>query len=411
MPKFTYVSRDIQGQRITAVADAQTRQGLLTELKDRGLTVVEIKELSERLPQAEASRKKFFTFRLPSRGVNSGELAIFWREFATMVGAGLPIVDALQSITEELEHDKLQTVLKDIIAHMWEGFNFSQSIAKHPRIFSPMVTALMAAAEESGSLTDVSNHLANFLENRDRLIHKVRAALSYPVFLCAFFCLVILVSTFWIIPKFRDIYSGFGAKLPWLTETVFALNAFVLSHFIWIALGFVSSLTALVLWARQPLGREAIDRVSLKLPIFGKLLQRAAVARFCRSLAILLTGGIPINRALEMSQETAGNRVLARAIRKTREEIMQGGKVAVSLKEHSVFPKMAIRMISAGEETGSLSSLLEKIADFYEARVDAALMTINALIEPIFIVLIGLFVLVFILSLYLPIFSLGAAMR
>ena len=151
--------------------------------------------------------------------------------------------------------------------------------------------------------------------------------------------------------------------------------------------------------------------MSLKLPIFGKLLQRAAVARFCRSLAILLTGGLPINRALEMSQETSGNRVLARAIRKTREEIMKGGKVAVSLKEHSVFPRMAIRMISAGEETGSLSSLLEKVADFYEARVDAALMTINALIEPIFIVLIGLFVLVFILSLYLPIFSLGAAMR
>jgi type IV pilus assembly protein PilC len=411
MPRFTYVSRDGQGQRVTAVAEAPSRQSLLGQLKDRGLTVVEIKELREGPQQAPIARKPLPLSRRAFGAVSGGELAIFWREFATMVAAGLPVVEALESITEELEHVKLHAVLTNVIASMWEGLNLSQSIRRHPRVFSPMVVALIGAAEESGSLSEVSNQLATYLENRDRLIRKVQAALTYPIFLGGFFLVVMAIATFWIIPKFRDIYSGFGAKLPWLTDVVFAINAFILRYFPWLVVISAALLIALILWARKPSGRATIDRFSLKLPIFGKLLQRAAVARFCRSLAILLAGGIPINRALEMSQETSGNTVVAKAIAESREEILKGSKIATSLKKHEVFPHMAIRMVSAGEETGSLSSLLEKVADFYEARVDAALTTINALIEPVIIVVVGCFVLIFVLSMYLPIFSLAATMR
>ena len=413
MPKFTYISRDGRGQRVTAIAEADSRQTLLVQLKDRGLTVVEIKELGDGAGTDGAARgKKSFSLSRASRGgISSGELAIFWRELATMVNAGLPVVDALESIAEELEHVRLRGVLTDVTASMWEGFNFAQSIGKHPRVFSPMVIALIGAAEESGSLAEISNQLATYLENRDRLMRKVQAALTYPIFLVGFFLIVMAVATFWIIPKFREIYEGFGAKLPWLTNVVFAINALVLNYFPWIVVVIAASLVALVLWALRRSGRQTIDRISLKLPIFGKLLQRAAVARLCRSLAILLSGGIPINRALEMAQETAGNTVVAKAIADSREEILKGGKIAASLKKHEIFPHMAIRMISAGEETGSLSALLEKVADFYESRVDAALTTINALIEPVMIVIVGCFVLIFVLSMYMPIFSLAATMH
>lgn len=412
MARFTYISRDTQGQRVTAVAEAESRQNLLTQLKDRGLTVVEVKELRARVPEDQPGRKKGMPKLQWSSGAVSGaELAIFWREFATMVAAGLPVVDALESISQELEHAKLRGVLNDVVASMWEGFNLSQSLKRHPRVFSPMIVALIGSAEESGSLAEVADQLATFLENRDRLIRKVQAALTYPIFLCGFFLIVMVVATFWIIPQFRDIYSGFNAKLPWLTNVVFAINAVILKYFMWILAGTAAVVLALVLWARRPSGRHTLDRISLTLPIFGKLLRLAAVSRFCRSMAILLSGGIAINRAMEMAQHTSGNTVVAKAISESREDILKGGKIAASLKRHPIFPHMAIRMVSAGEETGSLSLLLNKVADFYESRVDAALTTINALIEPVMIVVVGVFVLIFVLSMYLPIFSLAATMK
>ena len=396
--------------------EAENRLILLTQLKERGLTILEVKESANGAATGTTAKKsktfkEFLQGQISWGHVGTGELAVFWREFATMIAAGLPIVEALQSIAEELEHVKFRKILQDVTASIWEGFNFSESLKKYPRIFSPMVVALIGAAEESGSLPEVANQLATFLENRDRLIRKVWAALTYPIVLSFVFLAAVTVATFWIIPRFRQIYADFHAELPWLTQRVFAVNAFILHYLPWIVAALAALAFALVLWARKPSGRKTIDLVILRIPVFGKLLQRAAVARFCRSLAILLSGGIPINRALEMAQGTSGNSVLAKAIQLSREEILKGGKIAATLKRHPIFPRMAVRMISAGEETGNLSGLLEKIADFYEARVDAALTTINTLIEPDFIIVIGMFVLGLVLSLYLPLFSLGKSMR
>ncbi len=411
MPRFTYISRDTKGERVTAVADAPSRQQLLGQLKERGLTVVEVRQVGEVSPEAKARHTAALKPRWYVRAVSTGELSVFWRELSTMVNAGLPVVEALESITEELEHAKMRRVLTDVISNMWEGFSLSQSISKHPSVFSPMVVALIGAAEESGSLSEIADQLATYLENRDRLLRKVRAALTYPIFLCGFFLVVVAVATFKIIPMFREIYEGFGAKLPWLTRVVFDINAVLLKYFPWIAAASVAVIIGLFLWVRTRSGRLVVDRLALKLPIFGKLLQRSAVSRFCRALSILLAGGIPINRALEMSQHTSGNTVVAKAIMDSREQILKGGKIAPSLKRHNIFPHMAIRMVSAGEETGSLSGMLQKVADFYESRVDAALTTINTLIEPVMIVVVGVFVLIFVLSMYMPIFSLAATMK
>lgn len=407
MPRFAYVSRNVQGRRVTAVAEAETRQQLLGELKARGLAVVDVQELdiaaagSRRAPRAWALR-----------GPDTGELAIFWREFATMVAAGLSVVESLESIAQELEHAKLRGVLTDIVSSMREGFNLSQSLKRHPRYFSTMIVALIGSAEESGSLSEIANQLAGYLENRDRLLRKVQAALTYPIFLVGFFLVVMAVATFWIIPKFRDIYAGFKAELPMLTQVVFAVNAWILHQLPWLAAGGLVAAVLLALWARRPSGRAALDRLGLRLPIFGPLLLRAAISRLARSLSVLLAGGIPVNRALEMAQHTTGNTVIAMAVSQVREEILQGGKIAASLKKHpALFPQMTIRMVAAGEETGSLAALLEKVADFYEARVDAALTTINTLIEPVMIICIGAFALIFVLSMYLPIFQLAATVR
>ena len=337
-----------------------------------------------------------------------GEMAIFWRQLATMVNAGLPIIEVFESISQEQEDPRLKMVLEEMIASMWEGSNLSQSMSRHPQAFSPMMVALIASAEESGSLPFIANQLAGHLENHDRLVRKVWAALTYPIFVCGFFAVVLLVATFWIIPKFREIYDSFDAKLPWITETVFAINEFILSNFFWFLLLSVSAAVAFVLWAKGPRGRALIDRFVLNVPVFGKLIRQAAVARFCRSLAVLLAGGIAINRAMEMAEGTTGNRVMAESIRLAREEILGGAKIAASLRQQPVFPRMAVRMIASGEETGNLTVFLEKTAEFYEVRVDTTLSTINTLIEPVIIILIGGFVAVFVLALYMPIFSLAA---
>ena len=411
MPKFAYVSRNPKGQRVTAVADAPNRQELLFDLKNRGLTVVEIEELEKQIQSSASGLKNILALRFLWGGVRTSELAIFWRQLATLIAAGLPIIEALESIAQELDEKKLKAVIDDMTARLWEGMSLSQSMRKHTRAFSPMVVALIGAAEESGSLPTVTNQLAAYLENRDRLFRKVITALTYPIFVSVFFLCVLAVANFWIIPRFRDIYIGFHAKLPALTVVVFTMNAIFLKYFPFIVLAGVGLLITFVLWAQKPGGRAVIDRISLRIPVFGALFQRAAVARFCRSLAVLLSGGVSINRALEMAEQTAGNSVVAAAIHASREDILKGNKITTSFRKQEIFPRMVVRMISSGEETGNLSGLLEKAAEFYETRVDAALTTINTLIEPVIIVIIGFFVLIFVLSIYMPIFSLGQNMR
>jgi type IV pilus assembly protein PilC len=274
-----------------------------------------------------------------------------------------------------------------------------------------MVCALIAAAEESGNLGGVVNEIADYLEGRDRLMRKVIAALTYPAFVCVFFLLVLAVATFWIIPQFQEVYSDFGTRLPLFTRLVFSVNDFVLRAMPLLVLSAVSGIVALVLWVRKPAGRRAFDGFLLRLPIFGRLVLQAGVARFCRSLEVLLNGGVAISRALEMAKDTTGNRILAEAVVSAREEILQGGRLAPSFRRQEIFPRMFVRLVSTGEETGNLSSLLRKAADYYEERVDAALTGINALIEPVIIIVIGAFVLVFVLALYLPIFSLATKMK
>ena len=411
MARFTYTSRNLQGQRLTAVAEAESRQSLLARLKEQGLTVIDLKETEDWAAPAKPERR----FRLGPRrsiaSIRTADLALFWREFAAMVAAGLPVVDALSSVLEELEHARLHKVLSDVVSHLWEGFSLSQSLKRHPKVFSPMITALIGSAEESGNLPKIAEQIAAFLEKRDRLFRKVRAALTYPIFVLCFFLVMTAVATFWIIPQFEEIYEGLGTGLPPLTETVFKINRFFLAHIFFIFGGIATALLALILWSRRPTGRAVLDRLFLKLPVFGELIRLAGLARFCRTLSTLLEGGIPVSRALEMAQETSGNSVLVGAIRRSREEIIKGGKIAASFKKQGIFPPMMVRMIAAGEETGSLSGLLDGVSDYYESRVDAVLTTINALIEPVMIVVIGVFVAIFVLAMYMPVFNLARAMH
>ncbi len=407
MAKFTYVSQNAEGKKVTAVADAASRQELLLRLKESGLTVFEIREVGGKDGQVSSAGKWLARFGITQGSIPTEDMAVFWRQFSTMVSAGLPVIEALEAIVEELDHPYFKTTLEKVVADMWDGKSLSQSLSRHDKVFSRMIASLVAAAEESGSLPAIAQEIAAFLENRDRLIRKVRAALAYPAFLISFFFLVIAVSTFWIIPMFRDIYSSFKAKLPPLTEIVFGLNSFILHHLLWIAIAMIVGLFFFIRWARSGTGREVLDRFVIQMPVLGKVIQRASVARFARSLAVLVKGGVPITRALEMVTDATGSRMLAAAIRRAREEILKGSKIAASLKKQLIFPRLAVRMVSVGEETGNLSSILEKTAEFYESRVDAAIMTINALVEPIIIVGIGAFVLVFVLALYMPIFSLA----
>ncbi len=417
MVKFSYIAKNKEGQEIRSSIEASTRLEALEALRKKGLTVVDLFGIEHEKagaapktkkikPEKKAKRKAF-----QSGKVKMGDLAIFCRQLAISVNAGVPLRDALDTIGQELEQPALQKAVLEMVAQLNDGKSFSQAVASHPKIFNVMFCGLAKVAEEAGKLPETLQQLADYLERTDKLQRRIKAMAAYPMFIGGFFIVVCLIMTLFILPQFTDIFGGFGAELPIFTTIVFSINNFFVDHIIEIFAIVIVVTTVLVLYGRTPSGAYRKDKLKLATPYVGDLALKYVLARFCRSLAIMVNSGVPISIALEICAEATGNRVLERTVLDVRDRILTGHGIADSLAQSGVFPGLVVRMVSVGEDSGQLPEVLEKVADLYEDQVEVSIMTTMALFEPVIICVFGAFVLVIVMAIYMPIFTVSSSVH
>jgi type IV pilus assembly protein PilC len=346
---------------------------------------------------------------LPALGgtVKDKDKVIFVRQFATMIDAGLPLVQCLDILQEQQENANFKRVIRQIKKDVEEGATLSDAIKKHPKIFDSLFHNLVAAGEIGGILDIILNRLAAYIEKMAKLKKKVKGALTYPVIVVAIAVIVVAVILIWVIPVFSKLFLDAGVKLPGMTLIVMNLSDFTKRYFHWMILGLVLIGFGIRQLRRSEKGRDYFDRLFLRLPVFGLLIRKIAVARFTRTLGTMLSSGVPILDGLDVVAATAGNSVIERAIRNARHSISEGRPVADPLAETRVFPIMVTQMIAVGEATGALDNMLGKIADFYDEEVDAAVGSLTSLLEPMLIVFLGVTIGGLLVAMYLPIFQLA----
>ncbi|MCF7818272.1 MAG: type II secretion system F family protein [Kiritimatiellales bacterium] len=420
MGVYSYIAKNKEGKEIRSNIEASTRLEALESLRKKGLTVVDLFGI-EHPAAGTAPRKvaaKPATSNQPkvkssffSAKVKMGDLAIFCRQLAISVNAGVPLRDALDTIGEELEQPALRLAVKDVVAKLNDGKNFSDAVACHPKIFNVMFCGLIRVAEESGKLPGTLRQLAEYLERTDKLQRRIKAMAAYPMFIGIFFVVVCMIMTLFILPQFTDIFGGFGAKLPIFTTVVFGINNFFVDHIIEIFAGVIILTTVLVVYGRTQSGGYRKDKLKLQTPYAGDLIMKYVLARFCRSLAIMVHSGVPISTAMEICSQATGNRVLERTVLAVRDRILTGHGIADSLAQSGIFPGLVVQMVGVGEDSGQLPEVLEKVADLYEDQVEVSIMTTMALFEPVIICVFGAFVLIIVLAIYMPIFTVSSSVR
>ena len=353
-------------------------------------------------------RKKPKALRFGGGGrVKVRDLSVFTRQFATMVNAGLPLVQCLDILGRQMEKPRFRTTVQQVMMDVEGGATLAEGLQRHPQVFSELYTNMVAAGETGGILDTILTRLAAYLEKADALQRKVKGAMTYPsivLFVAVGACTFMLL---FVIPVFAKMFSDFGGTLPAPTRIVMGLSKF-LQHYWWaLVLGITGAVFAFKRYRASAAGRLRTDKLSLRLPILGDVLRKSAVARFTRTLGTLVGAGVPILQGLEITSKTAGNVVIQNAIVQTQKSISQGDTIAEPLRQSGVFPPMVVQMIGIGEQTGALDEMLNKIADFYDDEVDTAVDALTASIEPIMIVVMGVMVGGMLVAMYLPMFKMA----
>ncbi|WP_193196361.1 type II secretion system F family protein [Nostoc sp. MG11] len=401
MPTYVARVRDSQGKSRTEKFVAESLTQARTNLRDQGFVVQEIKQFQGF--QASFDLKKFQTSLVK---VSVKDKAVFSRQFAVLMNAGVAIVRSLGVLSEQCSNPKLKQALVDISNDVQSGMNLSESMRKHPDCFDGLYVSMIQAGEVGGVLDEVLNRLAKLLEDVARLQNQIKSALSYPVVVGCIAVAIFLGMTIFLIPIFAKIFTEIGTELPLLTQFLMDCSQFLRSPKVFVLIAILVGLKiAYSQYYKTPVGRQTIDRLSLKMPLFGDLIQKSSVARFSRTFGSLTRSGVPILTCLEIVRDTSGNQVIANAIDAARMEIQQGGMISIALQKDSVFPVMAIQMISIGEETGELDAMLMKVADFYEDEVEQAVKAMTSILEPVMIVVLGGMVGTILLAMYLPMFA------
>ena len=340
--------------------------------------------------------------------VNAKDVVIFTRQLATMINAGLPLVQGFDALAEQQENKTFKAMLQDIKAEVEGGSTFAEALKKYPKQFDTLYINMVAAGEISGTLDEVMRRLAAYMEKAQRLRRKVKGALTYPITVLGIAALVLSIILIFVIPVFQKLFAESGQALPLPTQMVISLSMFVKSYFIVIIAGCILLSFLFKKFHSTSKGRFLIDRSLLRLPIFGPLLKKVAVSKFTRTLGTLINSGVPIIDALNVAAGTAGNKIVEDAIYKVRISISEGRTIAQPLREADIFPNMVVQMISIGETTGALDHMLNKIADFYDEEVDTAVDALTSMIEPLMIVFLGGTIGSIIIAMYLPIFKMAS---
>jgi type IV pilus assembly protein PilC len=401
MAEFAWEARGKTGELRKGVMEAETENTVQTRLRQQQLNPTKVKKKS-----------KAFSFSIGT-GVGPKDLVTFTRLFATMIDAGLPIVQCLDILQGQTENKHFQAVLKDVKSSVEQGATFSDSLRKHPKVFDPLYANLVQAGEVGGILDTILNRLAVYIEKAMKLKRQVKGAMVYPSAVVIIFSGVLSVLLIFVIPSFQKMFADFGAKdeLPVLTQWVIAISQGFVGNLPFVILGVIAAAVTFSMVYRRPRGKKFFHKLLLRLPIVGPVLRKIAVARFTRTLGTLLSSGVPIMDALDIVARTAGNVVIEEAILYTRLRISEGKNMAGPLMETNVFPSMVVQMVGVGEQTGALDTMLNKIADFYEEEVDVAVSSLTSLIEPVMMVGIGGTVGVVLIAMYLPIFSIAGKIK
>jgi type IV pilus assembly protein PilC len=398
MATFAYSGRTRQGQTVSGERIAETMDGAVAALRREQILVTQISPIKE--AAAKAAPKP------GGKKVKSKSLAVFTRQFSVMIDAGLPLVQCLEILGTQEEDKGFSSVILATRGDVEGGASLADAMKKHPKTFDPLFTNMIAAGEAGGILDTILKRLATYIEKAVKLKSQVQSAMIYPIAVIVIAALVVGVILWKVIPTFANLFAGLGAELPLPTRIVIALSNGLVRFMPFILVGIGAFVFAFRSYYASPNGRRVIDAVVLKLPVLGSLMRKIAVSRFCRTLSTLLASGVSILEALDITARTAGNAIIEEAIQTTRKSIERGETIAQPLRETNVFPSMVVQMISVGEATGALDTMLSKIADFYEEEVDVAVAGLLTLLEPIMIFFLGTVVGGIVIAMYLPIFDL-----
>ncbi|QOX78692.1 type II secretion system F family protein [Trichlorobacter lovleyi] len=401
MPKFSWEGKTRTGSVQRGVTDAPDAASVEAQLKKAGLQNIVVKDQS-----------KGMQFKLPKFGggsIDTKDLVIFTRQFATMIDSGLPLVQCLDILSSQQEKPAFKEILLRVKESVESGSTFADALAKHPKAFDQLFVNLVAAGEIGGILDTILNRLAAYIEKAMKLKKQIKGAMVYPTTIMSIAVIVVGVILVFVIPTFAKMFADFGGELPAPTKFVIGLSNFLLKYIVVIIIGCFAIAAAIKKYYATPTGRKKMDAMFLKAPIAGPLIRKVAVAKFTRTLGTMVSSGVPIMDGLEIVAKTAGNKIVEEAIYGVRQAISEGKTMAEPLQSCGIFPPMVVQMIAVGEATGAMDAMLTKIADFYDDEVDDAVSAMTAMMEPLLMVFLGTTVGGLVVAMYLPIFKLAGA--
>ena len=393
MPVFTYKGRTLAGTLVSGELKTKNRAELERTLRTKKILVTSV-----------STKPSQINLRIGT-GIKKVHISRFTRQFATMIGAGLPMVQCLEILSQQMESAELRRVIGEVKESVQAGTTLAEALSRHKKVFDDLYVNMVDAGEIGGALDTILVRLAIYREKADALARKVKGALIYPAVVMTVAIAVTFIMLTYIVPIFAKMFAGLGGELPAPTRFILSLSAFIRANIL-TGLGLlVALIIAYKYYSKTQSGRLNIDRVKLKLPLLGDLIRKSVIARFSRTLSTLISSGVSILDALDITARTSGNRVIHDAIKKSILSIAEGETITQPLKESKVFPPMVVQMISVGEKTGGLDEMLSKIADFYDEEVDAAVAALTSIIEPVIIVFMGIVIGGILIAMYLPMFD------
>ena len=399
MRNYKYVARDTAGRRKEGLTQAISSNDVLSWLREQGFTPISVNEIT--VGSEKAQQKT-------NRGrIKSADLAALCWQLTTMLEGGIPITIALDTTAEDIEQLTLRQVLEEMSDKIKKGKPFSECAAEFPKVFNQLCCALILAGETGGNLAQALRKLAEYFESRDKLAKKVKGAVAYPIFILGFIVLIVIFIMAFIIPRFRVIFDQIGGELPAFTRAFMGFYDMMRFNLHYITGGVLFLIIGTVLFNKTKTGHYLFSRIILALPLFGKVFQQAFLVIFCRTMATLLAAGVSVLEVLDILAAMSTNDIIKSAVTRAREHIVEGSNISLSIAAAGFFPNMVIKMIQVGEESGSLPNVLERTSDLYERKAEATIATMMALLEPFMIVTVGSIVLVVVLALYLPIFTMS----
>ena len=396
MPVFKYAAKDQDARNVSGKISAESQTAGLEELRKRQLTIISIQEVKGSGGGQKAFQRK---------KVKVDDVVLFSRQLATMIEAGIPIIQALEALQEQADQPAFRKVIGQVKEEIQHGSTLANAFSKHPQVFDMLFVNMVRVGETGGVLNEVLDRISTYMEKILKLKRKIQSALTYPAVVVTMAIIITTILIVKVVPTFAEIYSSFGEKLPPMTQLLIFISDIIRKYLLWIIFAIFVLVTAVVRWHKTYRGARVIDGAVLKLPIFGELIRKVILSRFSRTLATLVQSGVPILESLEIVQRTVGNTVVADVVDDVREHVREGESIATPLEKTDVFPKMVTRMISIGEKSGEIEKMLLKVAEFYDDQVDRAVEGLTSIIEPVIIGFLGIVIGFIVIALFMPIMN------